>query len=78
MDQVKEARPVELDPDTAWDEWENKPVTIKQVDLDLLINGVELLSRGVRLNPNERKRWVELHGRLSALVDPLPEYAGAL
>jgi hypothetical protein len=54
--------------ETQWTEFEHKKVTISLELLDKLVNAVELLQDGVRLNIAERASWGRIHTRAEAIL----------
>ena len=59
----------------AWQEWENKQITITQDDLSRLLDGVKMLSEGRRLTTSEQRDvWMLLHNRIAKLVESEPKF----
>ena len=56
--------------DAQWDEFGNRIVTINLEVLNRLIDGLELLAEGRRLNAPEQHRWAEIHKDARAIIAP--------
>ena len=56
--------------DAQWDEFGNRIVTINLEVLDRLIDGLELLAEGCRLNVPQQCRWAEIHRDARTIIAP--------
>lgn len=55
-----------------WDVWAGQPVTVRQGDLDRLVNAARLLARGAQINNTDRSHWGEIASEMSKLLKPEP------